>query len=431
MPRHRTAYALGTTLALLLLGATPTTASASPGQWEGPQVIDDEHPGSPVGLAANAEGAFAVWTAGGLRVAHRDPGSGEAWSAPRLLEKSSNNLLEPGPSMALPAGGAVMFATVAAAERTYTWRISADGVPGPRRKFPFELFTPQTSARTAGGRWLVAGTEQGVPGRAYVAVRSAAGAWRISERLPAQRADVLGAWFDRDGVPHVMAIAARQDSGGRSIVQAKLRRDGSWTKVRQVSKMAGGGAERPSVVANADGDVTLARQVRLSPIRAVTRVITRPFGGSWSDPVQFRQESPALDIDKLGRTFVVRAGREVFAGRIGPLGVLVDGWQQLTDDTFDNDAIGKMNLTNSPGGVAVVGVVGQLTGPDGTSRIERFVRCLPGAACTRVGDFAAGESGSRSLVGGPAGAVYAVSVDTPACKNGALCSWRLPAPGPF
>lgn len=433
MPRHRTASALGTTLALLLLGSTASTAA--PGQWEGPQVIDAEHPGIPVGLAANAEGVFAVWTGGPLRIAHRDPGSGEVWSAPQPLENSSNKFLESGPVMALPAGGAVVFATVAAAERTYTWRVSADGVPAPRRQFPFELFTPTTATHTAGGRWLVAGSSQGVPGPMHAAVRSAAGSWRVSDQLPVPRSDLLGAWFDRDGVPHVMAVSAVPDSlmssGGRPIVEATLRGDGSWTRVHQVAETTGGDTtDRPSVVANADGDVTLAYYAQPSPSRTVTRVITRPFGGAWSDPVQFTQESPAMTIDERGRTFVVRAGNEVFAGRMSPLGVL-DGWQQLTDDSFQNDYIGRMDLTGSPGGVVVVGVVGELTTPDGTSHIERYVRCLPGEACAEVGDFAGGDSSNRSLVSGPAGAVWAVSDNTPACQDGAaLCSWRLPAPAP-
>lgn len=428
MTNRRAASTFAATLTLVLLGST--AGAAAPGEWEGPQVIDDQNPGNLRGLAANADGVFALWGNGSLRVAHRDPGPGEAWSPPRILERSGNNLLVSGPVLALPRGGAVVFATVDAAERTYTWRVSTDGMPAPRRKFPFELFTPATADVTAGGRWLVAGTYQSVEGHAYMAVRSAAGSWRVSERLPAQREELAGAWFDRGGVPHIMVTAARDGSGGYPIVEARLRPDGSWSSPREVARMEDW--DRPAVVANADGDVALAYRDRLGQSREVTKVIIRPFGGTWSDPVQFRQESPALAIDELGRTFVVRAGGEVFAGRIGPRGALVDGWQQLTDDNFDNDFIGRQNLTNSPYGVAVVGVVGQLTTPEGTSRIERYVRCLPGLACTRVGDFPLGENGGHhELASGPAGGVWAVSSYTPPCENGQrLCSWRLPAPPP-
>lgn len=429
MTKRRTATALAAALGLLLLGSTAD--AASPGEWEGPQVIDDEHPGgSVVGLAANAGGVFTVWYTGSHRVAHRDPGPGEAWSRPRLLERSGNNLLQTGPVMALPKGGAVVFATVAGSERTFTWRISAGGVPAPRQKFPFQLFTAQTAAHTASGRWLVAGTRQDVKSDAYLAVRGTAGSWRVSERLPAQRADLVGAWFDRGGVPHIMVTAARDGTGGRPIVEARLRPNGSWSPPRQVATMDSG--DRPLVVANGDGDVTLAYRVRVSPSRVPTEIKTRPFGGTWSDPVRFAQGSPSMAIDAFGRTFVVRTGSEVFAGRIGPLGALVDSWQQLTDDTFDNDFIGGQNLTSSPGGVAVVGVVGQLTTTDGTSSIERYWRCLPGVSCGRVGDFPlADNDGGHELTSGPAGEAWAVSNYTSPCDSGArLCSWRLPAPPP-
>lgn len=337
MPTHRTVSTLVGTLALVLLGPTPASlASPDQGQLRGPQVVDDEHRTSLTGLAANADGVFAVWLGGGRRlVAHRDPGPGAVWSAPRLLERSGNNLLESGPVMALPSGDSVVFATVAGAERTFTWRISPDGVPGPRREFPFDSFTPRTADHTASGRWLVAGTGSGVPGSLFVAARSASGSWRMSKRLPTPGAvELVAAWFDRDGVPHVIAVEPVADSlqasgEGRAILEAKLRRDGSWTQPREIATtLKGYTVGSPYAVANDDGDVTLEYVTQVGATDQTTQVTTRPFGGRWHEALQFQEETPALAIDELGRTFVVRAGSDVYAGRIGQRGALVDGWQR-------------------------------------------------------------------------------------------------------
>lgn len=442
MPTHRTVSTLVGTLAVLLLGSTASVAAPDQGQWQDPQVIDDQHQTSLTGLAANAGGVHAVWRGDGRSfAAHRDPGPAATWSAPRLLERSGGNLLESGPTMALPSGGAVVFATVAGAERTFTWRISADGVPGPRREFPFNSFTPSAADHTASGRWLVAGTRSGVPGPLYVAVRSASGSWRMSKQLPTQGdVSLVAAWFDRNGVPHVIAVEPVADSlqasggEGRAIIEAKLRRDGSWTQPRQIATTLNSYTiGSPYAVANDDGDVTLEYVRQVGATDQATQVTTRPFGGRWHEAVQFPQETPALAIDELGRTFVVRAGSDVHAGRIGQTGALVDGWQQLTDAEFDNDVIGRLQLTISRQGSAVVGVYGDDRTTDPESNIERYFRCLPDQTCVRVGDFNAydartGTNSSRDLVTGAAGAVWAVSSYTRPCADGVLCSWRLPAP---
>jgi hypothetical protein len=419
---------------VLLLATGAGIAAPERDQWHGPQVIDADRRASLMGLVANAEGVFAVWLGGGkLRVAHREPAPDAAWTTPRPLEGSANNLLETGPVMALASGAAVVFATVAAAERTYIWRISADGVPGTPRQFPSRLFTPSTADLSANDRWLVAGTRSDVPGPVYAAVRSASGAWRVSKELPMPGGgELVGAWFDRAGVPHVMAVEPVPDSkagtgDGRAVVEATLRPDGTWTSPRRIATTIDDYTlGSPYVVANRDGDVTLSYVPNTAAPRTATAVKTRPFGGTWHPSVRFPQETPALAIDERGRTFIVRAGGEVFAGRIGPLGVL-DRWQQLTDVSFDNDVVGRLDVTISRDGDAVVGVIGHASGAEVTSRVERYFRCLPGQPCTTtVGDFDASESGGRDLVTGSAGAVWMVSSYTSRCDGAVLCSWRLP-----
>ncbi len=417
---------LAVTMSLVLAGAPGVAADT--GEWQGPQTVNSDHDGGLLAVVANASGAFTLWSDGRFVVAHRAAGPQAAWSEPQHLQGSANNLLEDGPVMALPSGAAVVFATVAAAERTYAWRVSDDGSPGPRMLLPFDSFTPEVADRANGGRWLVAGTRQGVPAPAHMAVRSPSGSWRVSQRLPLGRIEIAGAWFDRQGVPHIIVTSARPPGeAGRPLSELRLRRDGSWSPPRQLGTVVGGGA---TAVANPDGDVTLAysQPKNLSGLPTVVR--TRPYGKAWSAPLTFRQDDPGIAIDDAGRTVIVRTGTEVSVGRINPAGSLVDGWQQLTDETFDNDYYGRQNLTSSANGVAVVGVVGEATTTEGTTRIERYWRCLPGEDCVEVGELdLAPDTLNNNLASGPAGSVYAVYVTQPPCENNhELCSWRLPAP---
>lgn len=419
------AATLAMTMSVVL--ASSPGVSADPGQWQGPQTVDDDHAGGLLAVAANASGVFAVWSDDRFEVAHRKAGPGAVWSEPQPLGGSGNALLEGGPVMALPSGAAVVFATVAAAERTFMWRVSDDGSPGPRRVLPFDSFTPEAADRAADGRWLLAGTRQGAPGPAHLAVRSSSGSWRVSQRLPLGRVEFAGAWFDRDGVPHVMVTSARTSGGSRPLSELRLRSDGSWSPPHQLGKALAGSS---TVLANTDGDVTVAYSRWMNPSTRATIVRTRPLGGTWSAPLRFRQDFPVLTIDDLGRTFIVRAGRDVFAGRIDTEGSLVDGWQQLTSSTFDNDFVGRQNLASGTNGVAVVGVVGQATSTEGTARVERFWRCLPGDECVEVGDLDLGPDYSgQNLASGPAGSVYALHSTAPPCESDqGLCSWWLPAP---
>lgn len=419
------AATLAMTMSLVLAGSPGV--SADPGQWQGPQTVDDTYAGGLLAVVANASGVFAVWSDGRFEVAHRKAGPGVVWSEPQPLAGSGNALLEDGPVMALPSGAAVVFATVAAAERTLMWRVSDDGSPGPRRVLPFDSFTPEVADRAADGRWLVAGTRQGVPGPAHLAVRNSSGSWRVSQRLPLGLVELVGAWFDREGVPHVMVTSARSSGGSRPISEVRLRPDGSWSPPRQLGTAVGSNS---TVLANTDGDVTLAYSHWVTPSNLATIVRTRPSGGTWRAPLRFRQDYPAMAIDDLGRTFIVRTGREVFAGRLGAEGSLLNGWQQLTGSTFDNDYLGRQNLTSGTNGVAVVGVVGETTSTEGTTRVERYWRCSPGEECVEVGEFDLGpDNTGQSLASGPAGSVYALNSAGPPCESDlGLCSWRLPAP---
>lgn len=420
------AATLAVTMSLVLSGAPG--ASAATGEWQGPQTVDSGYDGALLAVMANASGAFALWSDGRFVVAHRPAGPQAAWSEPQPLAGSQSNFLEDGPVMALPSGASVVFATVAAAERTYAWRVSEDGSPGPRMLLPFDSFTPEVADRASDGRWLVAGTRQGVPAPAHMAVRSRSGSWRVSQRLPLARIEIAGAWFDRQGVPHIIVTSARPPGESRRpLSELRLRRDGSWSSPHQLGTVVGHGA---TAVANTDGDVTLAysQPKKLSGLPTVVR--TRPYGQIWSAPLTFRQDYPAIAIDEAGRTVIVRTGKEVFVGRINPAGSLVDGWQQLTDETFDNDYYGRQNLASGANGVAVVGVAGEATTTEGTNRIERYWRCLPGEECVEVGEFDLGPDGlTNNVASGPAGSVYAVYVTQPPCENNQeLCSWRLPAP---
>ncbi len=411
-----------TACSLLIWGAS---ASADPGQWQGPQTVDDDVAGSLQAVVANASGVFGVLYRGRFEVAHRRAGDKAPWSEPQPLAGSGDPLLEGGPVMALPSGAAVVFATVAAAERTFMWRVSKAGTPGPRQVLPFDSFTPQAADRAADGRWLVAGTRSGVPGPARMAIRSSSGSWRVSQRLPLGRAVLGGAWFDREGVPHVLVASARTSGPGHPISESRLRPDGSWSTPHQIGKVEG---TYVSVVANTDGDVTMAYSHRVNPSRLNSIVRTRPYGGAWSAPLRLPRGAPSIAIDAAGRTVVVETGREVSMGRIGPGGSLVDGWQQLTSETFDNYYLGRQALSSGSNGVAVVGVVGDETSDEGTSRIERFWRCVPGEDCAEVGDFDLGPDGfGHTQASGPAGTVYALNSTTPPCETaGTLCSWRLP-----
>lgn len=426
--------------------ARPAVADdATFGHWQGPQVVDPT-PGARTGsMTATIAGAFALWSRPrerGLVVARRAPGSSGLWSTPAPLPDWPRRA-DLGPILGLARQGAVAFATTSPLWRSSSWQISHEGEPSARESFPYRSFVPE-AADVAGRRWLVAGT-QNAGGTGYLAVRGPQGRWRISDPLPRPRwASFAGAWFDRAGRPHLMAVrhlsGTRADASAaspagrtadRPILESILHRDGSWSTARLVARTPDDDSGmRPVVRSNADGDVAIMYSVE-NEGSVTADVRLRPYGGTWSDPVPFQaSRTIALELDADGGAAVLQrpyrpdgeAG-EVWFGRISPDGTLAE-WRQVTDAAFTPD---NAWLSMGRRGIAVVAVSGTRHDQDGATESLRTMRCEPGSACQLMGDF--DETPYISGISTrPNGSTYLLAESGPPCTAAGLCSFFLPPP---